>query len=90
MNKTVLSYFLSSIVGLIPNCASSIIITELYLKEMISLGMLFSGLLTGCGVGLLILFKTNKNLKENFMILFIIYIIGVVCGFLIDLIGVSL
>lgn len=89
-NKNILSYFLSSLVGLIPNCASSVIITELYLNEMISLGSLFSGLLTGCGIGLLILFKTNKNLKENLMILLIIYVIGVISGFLIDLLGIVL
>ncbi len=90
INKNILSYFLSSLVGLIPNCASSVIITELYLNEMISLGSLFSGLLTGCGIGLLILFKTNKNLKENLMILLFLYIIGVVSGLLIDLIGIVL
>lgn len=87
-NKNILSYFLSSLVGLIPNCASSIIITELYLNELISIGSMFSGLLTGCGVGLLILFRTNKNLKENIIILITIYFIGVLCGTLIDLIGV--
>ena len=87
-NKNIISYFLASLVGLIPNCASSVIITELYLNELISLGTLISGLLTGCGVGLLILFKTNKNLKENIIILILIYFIGVICGSLIDLIGV--
>ncbi len=87
-NKSVLGYFLTSLVGLIPNCASSVVITELYLSELISLGSLFSGLLTGCGVGLLILFRTNKNLKENISILILIYFIGVICGALIDLIGV--
>lgn len=88
--KSLLGYFLASLVGLIPNCASSVVITELYLSKLISLGSLFSGLLTGCGVGLLILFKTNKNFKENIIILITIYIIGVICGALIDLIGVIL
>jgi len=85
-----LTYFISSLIGLIPNCASSVIVTELYLSEMISLGCLLSGLLTGSGVGLLILFKTNKNIKENFIILLIIYFIGVIMGYLIDLIGLVL
>lgn len=84
------SYFISSLIGLIPNCASSVIITEIYLNNMISLGALISGLLTGSGVGLLILFKTNKNLKENLLILAIIYIIGVLCGWIIDLLGIVL
>jgi len=82
-------YFISSLIGLIPNCASSVIITEIYLANMISLGTLLSGLLTGSGVGILILFKTNKNLKENIIILLMIYFIGVIVGYLIDLIGIT-
>lgn len=85
--KSIAGYFLSSLIGLIPNCASSVIITELYLNNMISIGLLFSGLLTGSGVGLLILFKTNKNFKENIGILLIIYAVGVLLGFIIDLFG---
>lgn len=82
------AYYISSLIGLIPNCASSVIMTEIYLTDMISFGSLMSGLLTGAGVGLLILFKTNKNLKENILIVFLLYIIGVVFGYLIDLIGI--
>lgn len=86
INKNILVYFLSSLIGLIPNCASSIVITEIYLQNMITIGTLFSGLLTGSGLGLLILFKTNKNLKENISILTTIYLIGVIVGFIIDII----
>ena len=86
LEKNILTYFLASLIGLIPNCASSVIITELYLSDLISLGTLLSGLLTGCGLGLLILFKQNKNLKENLTILSIIYIVGVVIGILVDLV----
>ena len=82
------AYFISSLIGLIPNCASSVIMTEIYLSEMISFGSLMSGLLTGAGVGLLILFKTNKNLKEDIVIVILLYIIGVIFGYLIDLIGI--
>jgi len=82
------AYFISSLIGLIPNCASSVIMTEIYLSGMISFGSLISGLLTGAGVGLLILFKTNKNIKENILIIFLLYIIGVLFGYLIDLIGI--
>lgn len=87
-NSYGLKYFISSLIGLIPNCASSIIITEIYLEGVSSLGMLLSGLLTASGVGLLVLFKTNKNLKENITVLLIIYFIGVICGYLIDLLGI--
>ena len=82
------AYYISSLIGLIPNCASSVIMTELYLTDMISFGSLMSGLLTGAGVGLLILFKTNKNLKENILIIVLLYVIGVIFGYLIDLVGV--
>ena len=82
------TYFISSLIGLIPNCASSVIMTEIYLSGMISLGSLMAGLLTGAGVGLLILFKTNKNLKENIKIVILLYLIGITFGYLIDLVGI--
>ncbi len=86
LHHNILTYFLSSLVGLIPNCAGSVIITELYLSNMITVGTLLSGLLTGSGIGILILFRTNKNLKENLTILGTIYSIGVIVGMLVDLV----
>lgn len=86
LHKNILTYFLSSLVGLIPNCAGSVIITELYLSNMISIGTMLAGLLTGSGLGILLLFRTNKKLKENLVILSIIYFVGVVIGILVDLI----
>ena len=77
---------ISGLIGLIPNCASSVIMTELYLSKLISIGTLMSGLLTGSGLGILLLFKNNSNQKENISILSIIYIVGVVIGILVDLI----
>lgn len=77
--------FLSSLVGLIPNCASSVIITELYVNKVITTGMLIGGLLTGSGVGLLVLFRVNKNKKENLIMLLSLYLIGVLVGIIIDL-----
>lgn len=85
LNKNVLTYFLASLIGLIPNCAPSVIMTELYLANMITIGTLLSGLLTGSGLGILLLFKNNKNLKENIAIMSIIYFVGVIIGILIDL-----
>ncbi len=82
----IFTYFISSLIGLIPNCASSVIITELYLSNLISIGTLFSGLLTGSGIGLLLLFKNNDNKLENFTILGIVYFIGVFVGLLVDII----
>ena len=86
LNKNVLTYFISSLVGLIPNCASSVIITKLYLSKLISIGQLLSGLLTGSGLGILLLFKTNKNIKENLSVLGIIYFVGVLIGIIVDII----
>ncbi|MBR3660676.1 MAG: arsenic efflux protein [Bacilli bacterium] len=82
--------FLSSLVGLIPNCSASVILTELYINNIITTGMLIGGLLTGSGIGILVLFKVNKNKKENFMILLFLYIIGVIIGILIDLFKIIL
>ena len=86
LSKNIFTYFLASLVGLIPNCASSVIMTELYLSKLITVGTLLSGLLTGSGLGILLLFKTNKNIKENMLVLSIIYFTGVIVGILVDLI----
>ena len=86
LGNNIFKYFGASLIGLIPNCSSSVIITKLYLSNLITVGTLFSGLLTGSGLGILILFKDNKNLKENIFILSIVYLIGVLIGILIDLI----
>ncbi len=86
MKNSIFGPFLTSLIGLIPNCGSSIIISKLYLEGMISLGATISGLLTGSGVALLVLFRTNKNLKENFLILMLVYLIGALAGIIISLI----
>ena len=86
LSNNIFTYFVSSLVGLIPNCAGSVIITELYLSNFISLGTMLAGLLTGSGLGILLLFRTNKNIKENIIILSIIYFIGVVIGIIVDVI----
>lgn len=90
MKNSLLGPFVSSLVGLIPNCASSVIITELYLENAISLGATMAGLLTGSGVAILMLFKSNKNLKENFTILGLVYIIGVITGIFIEVVRMVL
>lgn len=87
MTKTnILGPFVSSLIGIIPNCASSVIITQLYLKDMITFGSLIAGLLMNSGIGMLILFRLNKNKKENFLILLILFVISIISGIIIDLI----
>ncbi len=84
-----LSVLISAVIGLIPNCAASVVITRLYLEGMISFGSMMSGLLVGAGVGLAILFRANNNKKENVAVVAILLISGVLWGLLIDLIGIS-
>lgn len=76
----------SALIGFIPNCAGSVIITELYLSNLISLGSMMAGLLVGSGIGILVLFRTNKNVKDNLKIMGILYVISIMSGFIIDLI----
>lgn len=85
-NNKILSPIIMSIIGLIPNCASSVIITELYLDKIISLGSCLAGLLSGSGVGLLVLFKQNKNIKENIIILVLLILIASICGIIFNLV----
>lgn len=88
LNRPVIGPMIASLIGLIPNCAASVIITNLYLENVISLGSMISGLLTGAGVGLAILFRTNNKLKENISIIALLYGIGVISGIIIELLGI--
>lgn len=88
LKDTLIAPFISSLIGLIPNCGASVMITELYLNGALSFASLISGLLTGSGVALLVLFKSNKNIKENITIISLIYMIGAISGLLIELINI--
>lgn len=88
-NHTVLASIITGLVGLVPNCAASVVITQLYLKQVISTGAMMSGLLVGAGVGVLVLFRTNRPMKQNVKITGLLYAIGVAAGLLIDLIGIT-
>jgi len=85
-NNQIISPIIASLIGLIPNCASSIIITELYIENLLDLGSCIAGLLSGSGLGILILFKQNKNLFENVFITSILILIASLCGIIINLI----
>ena len=87
LKDTFFSPFISSLIGLIPNCASSVIITELFINNALSFASCIAGLLTGSGVALLVLFKQNKNLKENLKIILTLYLIGSLSGILIELVS---
>lgn len=87
-NHAILGPAISSLIGLIPNCAASVIITNLYIQNIISGASLIAGLLTGAGVGLIILFRTNKSIKENITIVGLLYVIGVISGIVLQAIGI--
>lgn len=86
LNVPVVGPAISCVVGLIPNCASSVILTQLYLENIISMGAMIAGLLVNSGIGILVLFRVNKNKKENFTILGILYLVGAISGIILDLI----
>ncbi len=86
LNMPVVGPLIAGVVGLIPNCASSVILTQLYLQNVISVGSMIGGLLVGSGIGILVLFRVNENFKENMKIIGILYLIGVLSGVIIDLI----
>lgn len=89
-NQPILGPVIAGIIGLIPNCAASVILTQMYLENVISLATVISGLLVGAGVGLAVLFKMNKGIKENIKIVGLLYSIGVIVGIMIELIGINI
>ena len=88
-SNPILGPVLGGIIGLIPNCASSVILTQLYLENVIPAATMISGLLVGAGVGLIVLFKVNKGIKQNLKITGLLYVIGVVSGIIIQLTGIQ-
>lgn len=89
-NRPILAPIIAGFIGLIPNCASSVILTQMYLENMISVATMISGLLVGAGVGLAVLFKMNKGIRQNIKIVALLYVIGVIAGIMIELIGIKI
>lgn len=88
LNRPVIGEVIAGLVGLIPNCAASVTITQLYLKGVLSAGAMLAGLLAGSGVGILVLLRVNDDKKENLRIIGLVYTIGVAAGILVDLLGI--
>ena len=84
----VIGVLLSALIGLIPNCASSVV-TEFYLDGVISAGSMMAGLLVNAGVGMLVLFRLNRHIKQNLSIVLAMYFLGVFWGFVIQIAGIT-
>ena len=82
LNKPVLGELLAGLAGMVPNCAVSVAFAQLYAGGGMSAGALMAGSLAGSGLGLLVLFRTHRSLKENLLILVTVYVFGVVFGHL--------
>ena len=88
-SRPITGMFLSALIGLIPNCGASVLLTQMYLHGVLPASHLIAGLLDGAGVGLLILFRVNPDQKENLRITLLLYLLAVVFGLLIHLLGIS-
>ena len=86
LNKTIIGELTAGVIGLIPNCSASVCITNLYVENAISVGAMMSGLMVNGGVGLIVLYRLNKNLRENIVITAVLYLLGVVGGIVTGLI----
>lgn len=89
LNKPVLGPLLAGLVGLIPNCAASVVITQLYLQGVMSLGAMMAGLLVGAGIGILVLLRSNTDRRESLKIIGLLYVTGVLSGILTELLHIT-
>lgn len=87
-NHPVRATFLAALVGLIPNCGASVAITELYLDGVLSTGPMLAGLLTSGGLGLLVLFRTNADMRQNLLVTAFVYAVGVIVGLFATSLGI--
>jgi len=90
LNKPVIGPILAAVVGLIPNCAASVVLTTLYLEGGMSFGAMMAGLLANAGIGILVLLRSNTDRKEDLKIIGLLFAIGTVMGILIDMVHIAL
>ncbi len=84
LNQPIVGVALSAVIGLIPNCAASVVITSLYLEGMMSFGAMMAGLLVSAGVGILVLCRVNKDVKDNLKVIGLLYSLGLIAGLLLE------
>lgn len=85
LTQPVIGVLLLALIGLIPNCSISVILTQSYLSGIIGIGGMFAGLLSNAGIGLLVLLRTNKNHKENAIIVTTLFSLSAIAGIVISL-----
>lgn len=89
-DNPILGPIIAAFVGLVPNCSSSVVITQLWVDGVINFGSLFSGVLAGGGVGLLVLFRVNRNRRDNFKIMALLYFSAAISGIFAELLHINL
>ena len=87
-SNSALSVVVAAIVGLIPNCAASVVIADLYVEGVLGAGAMFAGLLVSAGVGLLVLFRANRRPKQSLIIVAILLVVGIVAGAIVSAAGI--
>ena len=87
LSRPVIGEAILALFGLIPNCSVSVVVTQTYLSGVIGLGGLFAALLSNAGIGLLVLVRTNKNQKENLVIIATLYVLSVLAGTVVGLLS---
>lgn len=90
LSGTIFEPIILSLIALIPNCASSVAIVDLYINGVVGFGSAIGALCTCAGLGLIILFKNNKNVKQNILITISLYAIGVLVGFILNLLFLAI
>ena len=84
-----LSVLVAALVGLVPNCAASVVVAQLYVDGVLGSGAMFAGLLTAAGVGLLVLARANRHWKQNLAVIVVLYATGALCGLFVNACGIA-
>lgn len=88
LHDSVFQPLAAALLGFLPNCAASVLLTQLYLEGTLSFGAVVAGLCTGAGAGLLVLFRENRHVKDNLKIMAILYAVAAVSGVLLQAAGI--
>lgn len=89
LNRPIVGAAVAGLIGMIPNCAASVIVTQLYLDSVLGAGAMIAGLLSGSGVGILVLLRVNDDRRENLKIVGLLYIVGVAAGIVVEMLGIT-